>query len=721
VQINKIEELQDILIPTPRGNIPLRTIAKITTVKKAPFITRENLSNTIDITGIHSGLTIAQVGGQVKPRLKKLKLPADYKVQISGTLANMKAGSTEMGHALIIGVVLLYILLVWMYKSFMLPVTIMLSILLPIAAGVWGLFIFHKPMCKPAMMGMILLAGTVVNNAILLLDFILAARAEGMPKDEAILKAVHLRFRPIVMTAASTALGLTPLVFELAVGMERMSPLGIVAAFGLIMGIFSSTWIYPVIYSLFDSAAEKLKGHSMKPAAAAALFLIALTLPLAAQEQNPNQSGTAAAAANQTAMSLEQSIKYALEHSPLLRISKAEAQSLYGEVTAAKAERLPQIGVVGNIGYSQNGNPIRFGANPMDIRFANTTYSLRVEISQLICDFGRTGKRMEAIRRRAAAADSMQERRRDEIVFQVSSLYHQRLMIDDIAKAAEATQKSLQTLVGNIQKKLDAGKAAPLDLLKVQVKLASVKSQLAELEAQRTAVRGRLMTAMGYSGPQLNLTPAKFSRPPAVTNTPGLIAAAYLKRQDFLAASQQVEAGLAQEKSAKRSRLPTISATGSYGQYNGSSPEPGNKLGNDSEDWEDNYFVGAVLALPVFDSGLRSGKIASANAAREKAQALQNQLRLQIDAEIRAAVAELNSAKVREESFKESALAAKRALSDEQKMYDAGKATINDLLDAESTKLVSDSQHSQALHELEIAIVNLNLAAGKPPAGSSSE
>jgi outer membrane protein TolC len=715
-QIDEIEELQDVLIPTPHGNIPLRAMAEIKTVKKAPFITREDLSNTIDITGIHSGITIAQVGGQVKKRLKGIKLPADYKVQISGTLANMKAGSGEMGRALMIGVVLLYILLVWMYKSFMLPVTIMLSIILPIAAGVWGLFIFHKPMCKPAMMGMILLAGTVVNNAILLLDFILAARAEGMSKDEAILKAVHLRFRPIVMTAASTALGLTPLVFELAVGMERMSPLGIVAAFGLIMGIFSSTWIYPVIYSLFDSAAEKLKGTSMKTATAAAAILILFIIPLQAQEQAlpATQPITDSSATNQVKMTLEQSIKYALENSPLLRISAAEAQALYGEVSTAKSERLPQIGLVGNLGYSQNGNPVRFGANPMDIRFANTTYSLRVEVTQLIYDFGRTGRRLEAIRRQAAAADIMQERRQDEISFRVSTLYHQRLMLDDIKKAATASEKSLQTLVSNIQKKLDAGKAAPLDLLKVQVKLAAIKSQLAELESQQTTVHSRLMTAMGYRGPRVNLIDTEFTPAPPITNTPILIAAAYQKRKDFLAATQQTEAGIAQEKSARNSRLPTIAATGSYGQYNGSNPEPGNKLGNNSEEWEDNYFIGAVISIPVFDSGLRSGKIASANAARMKAQALQNQLRLQIDSEIRSAAAELNSAKVREAAFRESAEAAARALADEQKMYDAGKAAINDLLDSESAKLLSDSQHSQAQHELEIAIVNLHLAAGEP-------
>ena len=257
-QMSKLTDLEDALLPGKKGNIPLRAMAKIINVKNPPFITHEDLLNTIDITGINSGLTIKQVGKQAMQRLKSLRLPADYSIKVSGTLENMKTGGKEMGHALIIGIIMLYILLVWMFKSFLDPFTIMLSILIPVAAAFWGLLLFDKPMCKPAIMGVILLAGTVVNNAILLLDFIIEARKKGVPKDEAIIQSVRVRFRPIVMTAASTALGLSPLVFELAVGMERMSPLGIVAAVGLLVGIFGSVWIYPCIYSLFDSITEKL-------------------------------------------------------------------------------------------------------------------------------------------------------------------------------------------------------------------------------------------------------------------------------------------------------------------------------------------------------------------------------------------------------------------------------------------------------------------------------
>ena len=112
------------------------------------------------------------------------------------------------------------------------------------------------------MMGMILLGGTIVNNSILLLDFILSARKAGMSKDEAILQSVQLRIRPILMTTVSTILGLTPLVFEMAVGLERMSPLGIVAAVGLLTGTFLTMVVIPVVYSSIDSLTIGAK-HSL--------------------------------------------------------------------------------------------------------------------------------------------------------------------------------------------------------------------------------------------------------------------------------------------------------------------------------------------------------------------------------------------------------------------------------------------------------------------------
>ncbi len=246
-------QLRDVYINTPLGQVPLRAMAQIHPHKTQPFITRENLLPTIDITAVNRGYTIGQVTAMVKKKLADIRTPAGYTIRVAGNGVNMVIGQREMGRALMIGFVLLFILLVAMFKSFLHPFTIMAAIPLAVAGGFWGLLIFDKPMCKPAMMGMILLGGTIVNNSILLLDFIINARAKGMARDEAILQSVRFRLRPILMTTVSTIVGLSPLIFEMAVGLERMSPLGIVAASGLLVGTFLTMIVVPVVYSSFDS------------------------------------------------------------------------------------------------------------------------------------------------------------------------------------------------------------------------------------------------------------------------------------------------------------------------------------------------------------------------------------------------------------------------------------------------------------------------------------
>ena len=251
--ITEAAQLSDAYVTTRFGPLPLRALATLNSQKTQPFITREELRNTIDVTAINGVYTIGQVAAMASKRLAPIHPPAGYSIDVSGTMADMKTGSQEMGKALMIGFVLLYILLVAMFKSFAHPATIMAAIPLAVSGAMWGLLLFDKPMCKPATMGMIFLGGTIVNNSILLLDFILTARREGMAKEEAILQSVRLRIRPILMTTVSTIVGLTPLVLEMAVGLERMSPLGIVAATGLAAGTFLTMIVVPVVYSSIDS------------------------------------------------------------------------------------------------------------------------------------------------------------------------------------------------------------------------------------------------------------------------------------------------------------------------------------------------------------------------------------------------------------------------------------------------------------------------------------
>ena len=253
--ITELEQLEDVYVTTKFGPVPLRSLAEFETVRQQPFITREKLQATIDVTGVNRIYTIKQVGRMTKQKVSQIELPRGYTIKVGGTIADMKEIQQRLAGALVIGILLLYVLLLAMFGSFAHPFTIMSAIPLAVAGGFWGLLIFDKPMCMPGYMGMIFLAGTVINNSVLLLDFIINARKRGLDKHDAILESVRLRLRPILMTTFSTIVGLSPLVFEMAVGLERMSPLAIVASTGLLVGTIMTMVVVPVVYSSIDSLA----------------------------------------------------------------------------------------------------------------------------------------------------------------------------------------------------------------------------------------------------------------------------------------------------------------------------------------------------------------------------------------------------------------------------------------------------------------------------------
>ncbi|MFO7748677.1 MAG: efflux RND transporter permease subunit, partial [Desulfobacteraceae bacterium] len=256
---NSLSALKHAYVESDFGPVPLRTMAEVETRTQRPFITREDLQATIDVTGVNHDMSIAQVTGMAQKTLAGLELPGGYRMEFAGSASDMKSTQKQLGQALVIGIVLLYFLLLAMFGSFAHPITIMAAIPLAVAGSMWGLLLFDKPMCMPGTMGMIFLAGIIINNSVLLLDFILQARKQGLKKNDAIVRSVELRIRPILMTTFSTIIGLSPLIFETAVGLERLSPLGIVAGSGLLVGTFLTMVVVPVVYSGMDSLSNGVR------------------------------------------------------------------------------------------------------------------------------------------------------------------------------------------------------------------------------------------------------------------------------------------------------------------------------------------------------------------------------------------------------------------------------------------------------------------------------
>ncbi len=246
-------------ISTPKGEVPLGQLGVVGRHRISSVVTRQGLQRTLDIQAYRNTRPISHMQEDVMKALKGLELPPGYTVTHEGDIKQMRESFHRLGMALGLGMLLLYFSLVPAFKSWVHPLTIMSVIPLALIGAAWGMLIMNKHGCMPSMMGMILLAGIVVKNSILLIDFIAAARARGESVHDALIGSVRVRTRPILMTAVGTSVGMIPIAAEWAIGLERLSPLAVVAIGGLMVSTFLTMVYVPIIYSLFEDLESKVR------------------------------------------------------------------------------------------------------------------------------------------------------------------------------------------------------------------------------------------------------------------------------------------------------------------------------------------------------------------------------------------------------------------------------------------------------------------------------
>ncbi|HCX63404.1 efflux RND transporter permease subunit [Sedimentibacter sp.] len=252
------DSLLETYINTPSGvKIPLRELADIELNERANIITREDLEYTIDILGYTHSRAFSHITRDINNIIEDYPLPSGYLIELTGEQKSMSDSAKDMMFLLSLSVILVYLILVPQFKSFLHPITVMASIPLVVIGIAPALGLTGKYISMPVLLGFILLVGTVVNNAILLVEFINERKKEGMELNEAITQAVKQRFRPIMMTALSDITGMIPLAAQLALGSERFSPLAVAVIGGMTAATFLTMVIIPVVYASFESIKQK--------------------------------------------------------------------------------------------------------------------------------------------------------------------------------------------------------------------------------------------------------------------------------------------------------------------------------------------------------------------------------------------------------------------------------------------------------------------------------
>lgn len=196
---------------------------------------------------------------KIEEAIKEINLPKNISYKFGGEGADFGEVMIDLGIALAIAIFLIYFILAAQFESFILPVLIMMSIPLAVVGVYVGLIVTNVKFNIMVMVGIIMLAGVVVNNAIVLIDYINLLRARNYSLTEAIKMAGVTRLRPILMTTLTTVLGMIPLALGIGQGSEFYQGMAISVIFGLSTSTLLTLLVIPCIYSLYEGGKERLR------------------------------------------------------------------------------------------------------------------------------------------------------------------------------------------------------------------------------------------------------------------------------------------------------------------------------------------------------------------------------------------------------------------------------------------------------------------------------
>lgn len=262
--------LMNLSIPTVTGNqIALSQIADFQLAEGPTSITRVDQVRQAEITASLLNRDLKSVINDIQARVKdKIDLPAGYTIEYGGSNEEMVDSFKSLALALLIAIILVYAVMAIQYESFFMPFIIMFSVPTCLIGIVGGLLITGRTFNVPAFIGMIMLVGIAVANAIVLVDYIKRLIIGGMDRNQAIIEAGRVRLRPILMTALATILAMMPLAIGLGEGAETSAPMATVVIGGLFASTFITLVLIPVVYSLFDDWGRKLRKKFKKTDAA---------------------------------------------------------------------------------------------------------------------------------------------------------------------------------------------------------------------------------------------------------------------------------------------------------------------------------------------------------------------------------------------------------------------------------------------------------------------
>jgi multidrug efflux pump subunit AcrB/outer membrane protein TolC len=701
-----------VISPVSGVRVPVSAVATLTPQWQPGRIVRRNGVRTLSVRAFpDQGRLASQILSDAQKRIKnEVALPLGYRIEYGGEYENQNETFPEMQHALNISLVLIFLILLFQFRTLSDALIVMAAFPLALPGAAFGLFMTHNTFGFTAFIGVISLGGLVVRNSIILVDYIHERMKHGVGLEQATLEAGERRLRPIFLTTMAAAVGVTPMILS---GSSLWSPLASVIAFGLLGSMFFTLVVIPVLFVVVHT--HHAHRARMKAGTAVALLLCFCAVQLHAEPRK---------------LALDEALQLANQQNSTVRIAEQKVREAQGKLTQARANYFPvvtnQTNAVhlgemenlvipaGALGTYPAAGPIP-GKN-VNIQLGKQDFFLSTTMAaQPLTQFFKIHSGVSAAQADLEIARSNARRVRNEVALNVKKLYYGLLSAERRKEAAELRIAAGEAKLAEARDAVDAGAVLQLKALDGEAQIADARHQLGSLEDRIADLQSELDDLLGLPvstklellNPSLDSGKDEATASAAASDvtasfTSALEADAVAHNPELAAARQTVEKARAGLNAARFEFIPEISGFAQHVYQNGVPLLPGNSGA-----------FGLRMDWTLSEFGKRTGQIRERSAqlaeARENLSHTENRLRIDVEQQER----KLRRAETGLEAARRSVTARAEMLRITRDQVEAKTATDSAKKEAEAALAEAQAQLFQAEADRAVAQAELTRTTGR--------
>jgi multidrug efflux pump subunit AcrB/outer membrane protein TolC len=467
-----------VMSPVTGARVPLTAVASLDSQWQPGRIVRRNGVRTLTVRAFPDGHRLAsEILNDARKQLDTMALPQGYHIEYGGEYENKQEISGEMQHALMLSMVLIFLILLFQFRTLVDPLIVMVAFPLALPGAALGLLITHNTFGFTAFIGIVSVGGLVVRNSIILIDYIHERMKDGVELEQAALEAGERRLRPIFLTSAAAAVGVIPMILS---GSSLWSPLASVIAFGLLGSMFFTLVAIPV---LFVVAHRRLRARAQAKAAVAAL-LACLALASVAHAETRR-------------ITLDEAVALATKQNSMVKMARLKTKEVDAKVTEARANYFPVLSnesaaahldqiehmevPMGAMGVYPIPGPIPGRNASLPLGHHNFILSTTTAAQPLTQIF-KIHAGVAAAHADAGMARDDARRAEDEVALKMKELYYGLLSAERREAAAKLRIEAGEEQLTEARHGVEAGAVLELRVLEGKAQIADARHKLGSLE-----------------------------------------------------------------------------------------------------------------------------------------------------------------------------------------------------------------------------------------------